>query len=221
MKPLITLDAGHGGKDPGAVGPGGLREKDVALAVTLRLGNILATSGVRVHFTRTDDRFLELHERADAANAAGSDFFLSIHCNSASNKGASGFEVFTAVGQNDADELATRLFVEYARKFPSKLKRIDDKDGDPDKEAGFLVLRRTTMPAVLFELDFISSPSVEKWLADGANQHAMAEALCDGILAHLGDVPVKVPPAPAPALPPVKAELRRLATELNNLADRA
>lgn len=223
MKRSITLDAGHGGKDPGAVGPKGLREKDVALAVTLRLGSMLSAAGMGVNYTRTDDRFLELYERADLANEAGSDFFLSIHCNSASNRGASGFEVFTAPGQNDGDELATFLFVDYARAFPSKLKRIDDKDGDPDKEANFTVLRRTKMPAVLFELDFISSPSVEKWLGDELNQIAMAEALCDGLLRFLGVGAVKVPagpPAP-PVKPTFKERLRNLSTQLANLAEEA
>ena len=227
MKRSITLDAGHGGKDSGAVGPGGLREKDVALAVTLRLGAMLAAAGMAVNYTRTDDRFLELYERADLANEARTDFFLSIHCNSASNRGASGFEVFTAPGQTDADELATFLFVDYARAFPSKLKRIDDKDGDPDKEANFLVLRRTKSPAVLFELDFISSPSVEKWLGEELNQIAMAEALCDGVLRYLGEVPVKPGPSkPAeagapPAARSLKERLRNLSTQLANLAEEA
>lgn len=221
MKRSITLDAGHGGKDSGAVGLKGLREKDVALAVTLRLGSMLSAAGMAVNYTRTDDRFLELYERADLANEAGSELFLSIHCNSASSRGASGFEVFTAPGQTDADELATMLFVDYARKFPSKLKRIDDKDGDPDKEANFLVLRRTRMPAALFELDFISSPSVEAWLADELNQIAMAEALCDGVLryAALGSM---TPPKPVtPPRPTLKERLRSLSTQLANLAEEA
>lgn len=219
----ITLDAGHGGKDSGAVGPKGLREKDVALGVTTRLARLLRNAGLRVYETRMDDRFLELHERAAAANAAGTDLFLSIHCNSSDRRGASGFEVFTTPGQTEADEFATFLFVDYAKRFPAKLKRVDNVDGDPDKEANFAVLRLSDMPAVLFELDFISSPSVEAWLADAANQNAMAEALCDGILRYAGIVPgPSAPPAnPAPVLPPVKAELRRLATELANLADRA
>lgn len=223
MKRSITLDAGHGGKDSGAVGLKGLREKDVALAVTLRLGSMLSAAGMAVNYTRTDDRFLELYERADLANEAGSELFLSIHCNSASRRGASGFEVFTSPGQTDADELATMLFVDYARRFPSKLKRIDDKDGDPDKEANFLVLRRTRMPAALFELDFISSPSVEAWLADELNQIAMAEALCDGVLRYAG-APSPVPrdnrPEP-PKKPTFKERLRSLSTQLANLAEEA
>lgn len=222
MKPSITLDAGHGGKDPGAVGVNGLREKDIALAVTLRLGAMLAASGLAVNYTRKDDRFLELYQRADLANEAGTDLFLSIHCNSASNRGASGFEVFTSLGQTDADELATCLFIDYAFRFPRKLKRIDDKDGDPDKEANFLVLRRTKMPAVLFELDFISSPSVEAWLADELNQIAMAEALCDGVLRHAGlRAAAPVPPAPARPKPTLKDRLRNLSTQLANLAEEA
>lgn len=223
MKKSITLDAGHGGKDSGAVGTNGLLEKDVALAVTTRLALMLQAAGVAVKQTRLDDRFLELHERADIANAAGTDFFLSIHCNSASNRGASGFEVFTAPGQTDADELATFLFVDYARAFPSKRKRMDDKDGDPDKEANFTVLRRTKMPAVLFELDFISAPSVEAWLREEVNQIAMAEALCDGVLRFLGMGAVKVPagpPAP-PVKPTLKERLRNLSTQLANLAEEA
>lgn len=223
MKRSITLDAGHGGKDSGAVGVNGLREKDIALAVTLRLGAMLAAAGLAVNYTRKDDRFLELYERADLANEAGTEFFLSIHCNSASNRGASGFEVFTAPGQTDADELATFLFVEYARAFPAKLKRIDDKDGDPDKEANFLVLRRTKMPAVLFELDFISAPSVEKWLGEELNQIAMAEALCDGVLRFVGIGAVKVlggTPEP-PIEQSFKQRLRNVSTLLANLVEQA
>lgn len=225
--PSITLDPGHGGKDPGAVGLKGLREKDVALAVTTRMALILQAAGVAVRQTRMDDRFLELHERAEIANQAGTDLFLSVHCNSASKRAASGFEVFTTPGQSAADIFATCLFLDYSKRFPTKLKRIDDADGDPDKEANFAVLRLSKMPAALFELDFISGPTVEVWLREELNQIAMAEALCDGVLRYFEMAPAAVKPPvqtgepPAPLLPTVEAELRRLAAELNNLADRA
>jgi N-acetylmuramoyl-L-alanine amidase len=185
-KASITLDAGHGGKDPGAVGLRGRREKDVCLAVTTRLAMMLQAAGVTVKQTRMDDRFLELAERAEIANAAGTDLFLSIHCNAADNRAASGFEVFTTPGQTEADAFATCLFEEFARVFPTKLKRMDLADGDVDKEARFTVLTRTRMPAALFELDFISNPAVEAWLGEPLNQISMAEALCDGVLKHLG-----------------------------------
>jgi N-acetylmuramoyl-L-alanine amidase len=228
MKRSITLDAGHGGNDPGAVGPKGLREKDVALAVTRKLGAMLTAAGLAVNYTRTDDRFLELHERAQIANEAGTDLFLSIHCNSASKRAASGFEVFTTPGQTAADVFATCLFMDYARAFPTKLKRIDDTDGDPDKEANFAVLRLSKMPAALFELDFISSPAVEAWLADPLNQIAIAEALCDGVLRFFEMVPA-VPSKPAEASAPpevpvkqsLKQRLRNVSTLLANLAEEA
>lgn len=219
MKKRITLDAGHGGNDSGAVGPKGLREKDVALAVTLRLGAMLAAAGLAVSYTRKDDRFLELHERAQIANEAGADAFLSIHCNSASKRAASGFEVFTTPGQTAADVLATCLFLDYSRAFPSKLKRIDDTDGDPDKEANFAVLRLSKMPAALFELDFINNPAVEAWLREELNQIAMAEALCDGVLRYFEMVPAKTPPVPV--RPSIKERLRNLSTQLANLAEEA
>lgn len=224
MKKSITLDAGHGGKDPGAVGLNGLREKDVALAVTLRLGAMLVAAGVVVNYTRKDDRYLELHERAQIANEAGTDLFLSIHCNSASKRAASGYEVFTTPGQTAADVFATCLFLDYSRAFPSKLKRIDDTDGDADKEANFAVLRLSTMPAALFELDFISSPTVEAWLREEMNQIAMAGALCDGVLRFLEMVPATGSPPVTPEVPPkqsFKQRLRNVSTLLANLAEEA
>lgn len=219
--PLIKLDAGHGGNDSGAVGIRGIREKDVALKVTLMLGSLLTAAGVAVSYTRTEDRFIELSERATMANRANADLFLSIHCNSSDRRSATGFEVFTTPGETEADELATALFVEYAKAFPKKLKRIDDKDGDPDKEASFAVLRLSRMPSALFELDFISNPEVEAWLAEEANQQTMAEALCNGVLRYLGMVPAAVPATPATTLAGVAAdEVRGLAGDLLVIVNR-
>ena len=104
MKPVsICIDAGHGGHDPGAVGPTGKREKDTALAVTLLLGSRLEAAGLQVFYTRKDDKFLELPERAALANNLGVDPFLSIHCNAASSP-ARGFEVFTKIGRASCRE---------------------------------------------------------------------------------------------------------------------
>ena len=226
--PSITLDAGHGGKDPGAVGLRGRREKDVTLAVTSRLALILQAAGVSVKQTRMDDRFLELHERAAIANAAGTDLFLSIHCNSAANRSASGFEVFTTPGQTEADPFATCLFQEFARAFPGKTKRMDTSDGDEDKEALFAVLRLAKMPAALFELDFLSNAAAEQWLSETQNQISMAEALADGVLRHLRIGITKGPTVQGPTVqtgeppvPPLKDRLLELAAELITLANRA
>jgi N-acetylmuramoyl-L-alanine amidase len=227
-KPSITIDAGHGGRDSGAVGPGGLREKDVALRVARRLGLMLTACGVGVSMTRGDDRFLELHERAQMANEFGTDLFLSIHCNSGPPGQGDGFEVFTTPGQTAADAFATDLFLEYARMFPTKRKRVDDRDGDPDKEASFAVIRLTKMPAALFELEFIHTPAGEAFLGNEINEIAMAEALCDGVLRHLrlskASAVAAGPSKPSEAGAPkksLKERLRSLSTQLANLAEEA
>lgn len=87
----VVIDAGHGGRDPGAVGHG-YREKDIVLAVALKLGRMVEQLGVRVVYTRTDDRFIELRDRGRIANAANGKLFVSIHANAAAENSA------TAVG---------------------------------------------------------------------------------------------------------------------------
>ncbi|MBO6575294.1 MAG: N-acetylmuramoyl-L-alanine amidase [Rhodothermales bacterium] len=91
----IAIDAGHGGHDPGAVGSGRLREKDVVLPVARKLGQYLEERlGVEVIYTRTDDSFVELRERGRIANRAEADLFISIHANMARNTGAHGTETY-------------------------------------------------------------------------------------------------------------------------------
>jgi len=95
---VIVLDAGHGGKDAGAIGVTGVREKDVALGITLKLGKLIEKNlkGVKVVYTRKDDRFVELDRRGQIANEAGGKLFISIHCNSLPRKPSKmrGFEVY-------------------------------------------------------------------------------------------------------------------------------
>ncbi len=83
----IVIDAGHGGKDPGAIGPDKIYEKDVALAVALKFGDYIQKNfpDVKVVFTRKTDEFLELHQRAEIANKLKADLFIAIHCNSSPN----------------------------------------------------------------------------------------------------------------------------------------
>jgi len=91
----IVVDAGHGGKDPGAVGPGGTREKDVALAIARTLAKKLEKSlGCEVIMTRTGNTFLELEERTAIANKVGADLFISIHANASTSRKAWGVETF-------------------------------------------------------------------------------------------------------------------------------
>jgi N-acetylmuramoyl-L-alanine amidase len=95
---VIVIDAGHGGKDAGAIGINGVREKDVNLGVALKLGKLLEKNmkDVKVVYTRSNDTFIELYKRGKIANENGGKLFISIHCNSTPKKptDASGFEVY-------------------------------------------------------------------------------------------------------------------------------
>jgi len=95
---VVVIDAGHGGKDPGAIGVRGTKEKDINLGVALKLGNLIKQKmpGVKVVYTRNIDTFVELYKRGKIANEANGKLFISIHCNSLSKKPSSarGFEVY-------------------------------------------------------------------------------------------------------------------------------
>jgi N-acetylmuramoyl-L-alanine amidase len=96
VRPLIALDPGHGGVDPGTVSSGGTREKDVTLATARELARQLeATGRYVVVLTRTDDRFLRLRQRVEAARTAGADLFLSLHADSIENRRVRGASVYT------------------------------------------------------------------------------------------------------------------------------
>ena len=92
---VIVLDAGHGGHDPGAVGPHGTKEKDINLAIVLQLEKLFRRDkNYKVILTRDDDTFIPLVERANIANKNKADLFISVHCNANLNRNASGFEVY-------------------------------------------------------------------------------------------------------------------------------
>ncbi len=104
----VVIDSGHGGADPGAIGPTGLREKDVTLAIGKAVAPLVAKElGAEVRLTRGGDTFVSLEERAAAANAFEADVFLSIHCNAAETKHKRGVEMY--VLDTARDELATRV----------------------------------------------------------------------------------------------------------------
>ncbi len=108
---LIVVDAGHGGKDPGAIGPNNLMEKNVTLAMAKSLAEALRQQlGVKVMLTRSDDRFLELRERTDFANRVGADLFISLHANASHSHNAYGVETYflNLSKNNQAAEVAAR-----------------------------------------------------------------------------------------------------------------
>jgi len=117
----VVIDAGHGGHDSGAVGPRGVQEKDVALAIAEKLGPILESQGLEVVYTRASDRFLSLEKRAALANEARGDLFISIHCNSAAADSLRGVETYSL--NIAADRYSIRL---AARENSSSEKGISD-----------------------------------------------------------------------------------------------
>lgn len=203
MTPTLCIDCGHGGHDPGALGPHLLEEKFVALQVGLMLRDLLKDR-CHVIMTRETDVFISLGERCAIANRAGATAFLSIHCNSGPPGLGAGYEVWTSPGQTASDWFASDLYETFAERFPGVPGRADRSDGDPDKESKFAVLTGTRMAAALFELEFIHTERGEAILRSVDNQRLMASALAAGVIRYLKlDTGLVTPPsaAPAPAVP--------------------
>ncbi|KPK41343.1 MAG: hypothetical protein AMJ65_09730 [Phycisphaerae bacterium SG8_4] len=178
----IMLDPGHGGNDPGAISESNIHEADVNLDVALQMAGHLASNLSHLcRLTRYDDTFIALGERCRIANDWGADVFVSIHCNSFTDPAAEGFEVYTNRELDAADFLASVMWNGFRQAFPLMRGRVDLSDGDPDKEAGFVVLVGTRMPAVLFELGFLSNKMDEARIASFEWRAKAAKVLVDAI----------------------------------------
>lgn len=174
---LVTIDPGHGGRDPGAIGVGGLQEKDVILPISREVAQILEKHGVTVMLTRRDDRFISLSGRAEMANRAGSDIFVSIHANSAgrSRTQVNGAETFYyATGRRLAQNIQNRMIRDTGMKNRGV------------KQARFYVLRNTAMPAALVEVGFVTGRSDAAKLSSPNFRSQMAQAIANGILDYIG-----------------------------------
>lgn len=178
----IMLDAGHGGRDPGAV-YNGRQEKDDTLALTLAVGEILQGRGIDVLYTRTTDIYESPYQKAMEANEAGADFFISIHRNSSPEPDTySGVEslIFNRSG----------IKLEMAEDINEQLESVGFVNLGVKERPGLVVLRRTDMPTVLVEAGFINSDT-DNQLFDN-NFGDIALAIAEGILDTLqlnGDVP--------------------------------
>lgn len=178
MSKLVVIDAGHGGKDSGAVN-GGKYEKAVALATAKLLKTELEKNGFRTLLTRDSDIFLELSERCRISNNAGADIFISIHCNSATNKTAEGIETwrYSKVGQ------ITKALAENVQK------RMIDVTGARNrgvKEGNLYVVKNTKAPAILVEMGFISNAEESVKLFKTYYQSSIAKAICQGVIDTVG-----------------------------------
>ena len=222
----LVIDPGHGGKDPGAIGKKG-KEKNINLNVALKLGNLIKENckDVNIVYTRQKDTFVALDRRAQIANNAKADLFISIHTNSvAKGKTVRGTETYTlglhrtednlevakkensviliesdyeqryaGFNPNSAEsyiifeflqdknmEKSVRLATDIQKQFRNTAKRIDKGV----HQAGFLVLRETTMPGVLVELGYISNPDEERYLLTEAGTSALAKSIYQAFLSY-------------------------------------
>jgi N-acetylmuramoyl-L-alanine amidase len=140
----IIVDAGHGGHDTGAIGPRGVREKDVTLAMSRRLAEKLRSLGYEVTLTRTDDRYLKLEERTAIANLARGDLFVSLHANANPRRDRSGVETYFLDVTNDR----------YARRLAARENGVMDLEDEPGD-----------VQRILTDLDSKSSAGASRSLA--------------------------------------------------------
>ena len=172
----ICVDAGHGGADPGAIGrrPFELEEKAVTLSVAEALESELERRGHWVVMTRRQDRTLALEARAEFANRLEAELFISVHANAAASDDVHGMEVFQFPGSASSGVFAASILARMLVAFPTHRNR-------GVKEADFVVLRLTDMPAVLVELEFLTHPDQLVFLSEPANRRALAEAIASGV----------------------------------------
>jgi len=183
---LVVLDPGHGGKDPGARGTK-LNEKDVNLAIALKVGELLKQKGIQVEYTRSTDVFVDLEPRAKIANDLNPGVFVSIHSNASPDTTVQGTETYYYAPM----EVPELFMMQDERKaLGAKVHQVlVNRIGRPSrgvKTANFSVLRNTDMPSILIETAFISNPEEEQMLMSDAFRNGAAQGIADGIAAYLG-----------------------------------
>lgn len=176
MPVRIAIDAGHGGYDNGATYQG-RREKDDNLDIALAVGEILEQNGVEVVYTRVTDVYDSPVRKAQIANEAGADYFISIHRNSSPNT-----NMYSGVETLVYDD--TGIKAEMARQINEQLAQVGFNNLGVNERRDLAVLRRTQMPALLVEVGFINTDA-DNALLD-ANFEETAQAIADGILNTLG-----------------------------------
>ena len=185
---IIVLDPGHGGSDPGAIGPTGLQEKQVTLPIAEYLKSILEAKGAKVILTRTTDVDVygphasgvdELQARVNVANGNQADAFISIHINSFSNPNVGGIATYYFDGSEQSKKLASSVQEQIAEH--------SGFNGDRGIQPGNLyVLRHSLMPSILVELGFISNPKEESHLKESSTRQEFANELAKGLEVYFG-----------------------------------
>jgi N-acetylmuramoyl-L-alanine amidase len=177
----LYLDPGHGGEDPGAQG-NGLNEKDITLAIALKIRKIILNDyeSVQVKMSRTSDTTTSLELRSSDANSWGADFFLAIHINSADSS-AQGYEDFIYNGASNTSKAA-----KYQDLIHAEVMKVNQLKDRGQKKANFHVLRETNMPALLTENGFISNKQDANLMKDSTWQQKVAQGHVNGITKAFG-----------------------------------
>lgn len=183
-----VLDAGHGGNDSGAVGKNGRRESDIVLEAVYEAKRLLERNGEIVLLTRASDINLDVKGRVDIANKWDADYFVSFHMNSFVDNSVTGTEIVIFEKGHIAEELARFMKDELVANLKSKDRGI--------KEASYIILRETKMPAVSIEAEFISNEDIEKNFSSVKYGYMVAKACLTMVNKVLIDIPVKKPKTP-------------------------
>lgn len=228
----VVLDAGHGGRDSGALGRKS-KEKDITLAVALKVGEYINQylPDVEVIYTRDKDVFVGLDERSNIANEAGADLFISIHCNANPSSTPYGTETYVMGLHKSKDNLDVAMrenaVITYEDDYSSKYEGYDPKSSESFiifslmqnhymeqslnlasltqnefkerarrhdrgvKQAGFIVLFKTSMPSVLVELGFLSNQKEEEYLLTSSGQSYLASAIFRAFRAYKEQIETK------------------------------
>ena len=186
---IIAIDAGHGGKDTGAIGYNGAFEKDVVYAIARKLESLVrAQPGMRALMVRRGDTFIELGRRAEIARQAGADLFISIHADAHADDAASGSSVFIrSVRRQEAQGEAKdtlRASGRAAGQILGELRKRQRLHYAHVQQARFAVLKSPDVPSMLIETGFVSNPEEERRLASPAYQAKVARSIFDGVRAY-------------------------------------
>ena len=177
---LVMLDPGHGGRDPGAIGLGGLREVDVILPVAKRVAELLEKQGIAVKMTRNSDYFVGLDERVVMSRDAGATLFVSIHANSIDNRpDVNGLEVYHYNLGKSLAETVHNAVLDYVNKNGFYIANRNVRS------ARFLVLRKAAIPAILVETGYLTNEAENARLRRDDYQKAMAEGIARGIVQYI------------------------------------
>jgi len=186
--PLVVIDPGHGGKDPGAIGITGVYEKHVALATALALQQLLVGSGkYRVAMTRTRDLFIPLGDRVDFAQTREADLFVSLHADAMPNPAVRGASVYTMADRASDRQTAAldSLLQQETKRGSARMAQsvVSNFGGElpllphPSRHARFLVLRAADIPSVLVEMGFMSNHQDEEALHSPDHRKLVAASM--------------------------------------------